>query len=125
MGAGAELVMGQERFVRALLAMLAGCLLGKAAHVAMPALPIYWYLPMVFTLAAGLVTLVWRKIAWLPALLLIFLLMAAYSVAILPEKPTPDGLLRAGCRGMDCRDLDPLSGFGCKHRQRRHFRLKN
>jgi hypothetical protein len=68
---------------------------GKAAHLAIPWLSMYWFMPMVFTLAAGLTIAIFRRVAVLPGLAIIFLLMFAYSVAIVPEEATASGLYQA------------------------------
>ncbi len=87
--------MGSHNFLRAFLAMLAGTLIAKAAHIAVPQIAAFWYLPVVFTFVAGIALLSFEKIALLPGMAMIFLLMAAYGVAIIPDEPTPSGLYAA------------------------------
>jgi hypothetical protein len=96
--AGACLVAGRlvpGSFLRALLAAASGMLAGKAAQLAIPAVAMFWYAPMLLTAIAGLAVASLSRIAFLPGLLLVFLLMSAFGVAILPETPAPWGLYEA------------------------------
>ncbi len=87
--------LGAENFLRAFFAMLSAVLLFKGVHIAVLQLGAWWYLPVIITFVAGLTVMAFRRIALLSGLLLIFLLMGAYSVAILPEEATPQGLYAA------------------------------
>jgi hypothetical protein len=96
--AGACLVAGRVvpgNFLRILAAALSGILAGKAAQLALPAITTFWYAPMILTAVAGLVVASFSRIPVVPGLLLVFLLMAAFGVAVLPESPPPWGLYEA------------------------------
>jgi hypothetical protein len=96
--AGACLVAGRllpGNFLRTLAAALSGILAGKAAQLALPAITTFWYAPMILTAIAGLVVASFSRISVLPGLFLVFLLMAAFGVAVLPESPPPWGLYEA------------------------------
>lgn len=96
--AGACLVAGRllpGNFLRTMAAALSGILAGKAAQLALPAITTFWYAPMILTAIAGLSVASFSRIPILPGLLLVFLLMAAFGVAVLPESPPPWGLYEA------------------------------
>ncbi|MFZ1813878.1 MAG: HupE/UreJ family protein [Rhizobiaceae bacterium] len=88
------LVAGRMKgmFVQAALAFVAGIAVGKAAHLAIPWLPLFWYVPLALVLLAGL------AVASLPGISvrlgagLIFLLAGALSIDIIPDQPEPASL---------------------------------
>ncbi|MEC9343438.1 MAG: hypothetical protein VYD64_06300 [Pseudomonadota bacterium] len=84
--------MARDGFLSTALSLVAGMLGGKAAHLAMPWLSVFWYAPLVAALAGGLAVTAFGRIGARAGAVLVFTLGFVLSVGLLPEEPTQKAL---------------------------------
>ncbi|MCG6857970.1 MAG: hypothetical protein LJE67_07880 [Salaquimonas sp.] len=87
--------MERRAFASAALALGAGMMAGKGAHLAVASLSAYWYAPLVAALAGGLTVAAFGRIRADYGIALVFILSFVLSVGIVPAQPTETGLILA------------------------------
>lgn len=82
-------------FASTVLAFIAGMMAGKASHLAIAWLSMFWYAPLAAALLGGLAVAAFGRFSALAGAGWLFALAFVLSVGIVPEEPTQMGIVRA------------------------------